>query len=137
MGGKDREDRPLFDWERTTRFFCYGLAMSAWYKLDNFLFLSNVSYLSTLSGPIMGRWNIFLERRFPSCSAQMGKLSIKSLSKRVAADQLIMYAAVLLSCIFHVFICLFFFRAPLGVCFCISIALGGNLTTNSRSSAYS
>jgi protein Mpv17 len=68
MGGKDREDRPLFDWERTTRFFCYGLAMS----------------------PIMGRWNIFLERRFPSCSAQMGKLSIKSLSKRVAADQLIM-----------------------------------------------
>jgi len=68
MGSKDPEDRPLFDIERTTRFFCFGLAMS----------------------PIMGRWNIFLERRFPSRRMQMGKLSIKSLSKRVAADQLIM-----------------------------------------------
>jgi len=68
MGGKDHEDRQLFDIARTTRFFCYGLAMS----------------------PIMGRWNFFLERRFPSCSMQKGKPSIKSLSKRVAADQLIM-----------------------------------------------
>ncbi|KAF9535557.1 hypothetical protein CPB83DRAFT_779622 [Crepidotus variabilis] len=60
-------ERKPYDVVRTTRFFCYGLAIS----------------------PVMGRWNAFLERRFPLRT--VGKrVSFKALSKRVAADQLIM-----------------------------------------------
>ena len=40
----------------------------------------------------MGRWNLLLERRFPLRSIKgSNKVSFKALSKRVAADQLIMY----------------------------------------------
>lgn len=85
MAGEAREDTSMFNIERTMRFFCYGLAMSAFSNWSHFI------GFSLFSGPIMGRWNIFLERRFPSRRLQMGKLSIKSLSKRLAADQLVMY----------------------------------------------
>ncbi|KAF5312596.1 hypothetical protein D9619_003338 [Psilocybe cf. subviscida] len=68
---KDQKDqnRPKFDVQRNMRFFCYGMAIS----------------------PLMGRWNVFLERRFPlRAIGGSGKVSFKALSKRVAADQLIM-----------------------------------------------
>ena len=76
------------------------LLLWAWNEcVVQIIILSNWLYhLSIFLGPVMGRWNVFLERRFPSCSPQIGKLSIKSLSKRVAADQLIMYSAFRLSC---------------------------------------
>jgi protein Mpv17 len=66
-GRRNGEERHTYDVARTTRFFCYGLAIS----------------------PVMGRWNAFLERRFP-LRRSTGKISFKALSKRVAADQLIM-----------------------------------------------
>ncbi|KAK7463833.1 hypothetical protein VKT23_007170 [Stygiomarasmius scandens] len=65
---KAHESRPQFDVARTLRFFVYGFAIS----------------------PFLGRWNAFLERRFPLRSASSGKVSVKALSKRVACDQLIM-----------------------------------------------
>ena len=45
-----------------------------------------------LSGPLIGRWNFFLERNFPlrPVESRTGNVSVKALSKRVAADQLIM-----------------------------------------------
>ncbi|KAI0690678.1 hypothetical protein BC835DRAFT_1434334 [Cytidiella melzeri] len=71
----DRDDRPHFDYTRTARFFAFGMAM----------------------GPVIGRWNFFLERHFPLRSSvifkgrmQEGKVSLKALGKRVAADQLVM-----------------------------------------------
>jgi len=46
-------------------------------------------------GPLIGRWNLFLERHFPlrvqsSRNAIAGKVSIPALAKRVGADQLLM-----------------------------------------------
>lgn len=42
-------------------------------------------------GPFIGRWNLFLENTFPlRALAGTGKVSLKALSKRVAADQLFM-----------------------------------------------
>ena len=52
------------------------------------------------TGPVMGRWNLLLERRFPLRSIKgSNNVSFKALGKRVAADQLIM--CVLLT--FHSF----------------------------------
>ncbi|CAA7264712.1 unnamed protein product [Cyclocybe aegerita] len=68
LGETEPQDRRGYDGARTLRFFCYGLAIS----------------------PIMGRWNAFLERRFPLRSWKRGKVSFTALSKRVACDQLIM-----------------------------------------------
>ena len=50
------------------------------------------------TGPLIGRWNFFLERHFPLRAqslrpGQPGKVSLKALGKRVAADQLFMYVA--------------------------------------------
>ncbi|EIM83393.1 uncharacterized protein STEHIDRAFT_101589 [Stereum hirsutum FP-91666 SS1] len=59
--------RPQYDAKRTLRFFIFGAAMS----------------------PFIGRWNKFLEWRFPLRS-EGGKISMSSLTKRVAADQIIM-----------------------------------------------
>ncbi|THV05978.1 hypothetical protein K435DRAFT_744166 [Dendrothele bispora CBS 962.96] len=67
-GHKEHESRPQFDVARTLRFFVYGFAIS----------------------PFLGRWNAFLERRFPLRSISNGKVSAKALTKRVACDQLIM-----------------------------------------------
>ncbi|KAI0085617.1 hypothetical protein BDY19DRAFT_430348 [Irpex rosettiformis] len=67
-----------FDYARTVRFFAFGVAM----------------------GPIIGRWNFFLERHFPLRKSmvlkghlQESKVSMKALAKRVAADQLLMAPA--------------------------------------------
>ncbi|KZT06761.1 uncharacterized protein LAESUDRAFT_678725 [Laetiporus sulphureus 93-53] len=62
-----------YDLPRTMRFFLFGFAM----------------------GPVIGRWNFFLERHFPlrfqsTTPNGIGKVDIRALSKRVAADQLIM-----------------------------------------------
>ncbi|KAF5384707.1 hypothetical protein D9757_006196 [Collybiopsis confluens] len=60
---------PRYDLDRTLRFFCFGFAIS----------------------PLIGRWNLFLERRFPLRTYPgSNKVSLKALSKRVAADQIIM-----------------------------------------------
>ncbi|KAK1229371.1 hypothetical protein PQX77_007548 [Marasmius sp. AFHP31] len=45
--------------------------------------------LSWLIGPLIGRWNAFLEHRFPLRSSG-SNVSLKALFKRVAADQLFM-----------------------------------------------
>ncbi|KDQ54727.1 hypothetical protein JAAARDRAFT_181270 [Jaapia argillacea MUCL 33604] len=66
--------RQPYDIARTLRFFCLGFGM----------------------GPLIGRWNIFLENRFPLRalpvigSSTIPKVSIPALTKRVAADQLFM-----------------------------------------------
>lgn len=46
----------------------------------------------THTGPLIGRWNFFLERNYPLRLAgnKTGNVSLKALSKRVAADQLFM-----------------------------------------------
>ncbi|PSR71306.1 hypothetical protein PHLCEN_2v12820 [Hermanssonia centrifuga] len=69
------DHRPPYDILRTVRFFAFGVGM----------------------GPVIGRWNFFLERHFPlrpssirMPQGQQGKVSLKALGKRVAADQLIM-----------------------------------------------
>ncbi|EPQ60936.1 hypothetical protein GLOTRDRAFT_68985 [Gloeophyllum trabeum ATCC 11539] len=68
---EDRQ-RQQYDVLRTLRFFAFGFTM----------------------GPVIGRWNIFLERRFPLRTVQTGssagKVSARALTKRVAADQLFM-----------------------------------------------
>ncbi|OBZ79660.1 Protein SYM1 [Grifola frondosa] len=66
----ERHNRPRYDFPRTLRFFAFGLAM----------------------GPLIGRWNFSLERNFPLRFAgkNPGKVSVPALSKRVAADQLLM-----------------------------------------------
>ncbi|KAI0082244.1 hypothetical protein K474DRAFT_1655605 [Panus rudis PR-1116 ss-1] len=66
---QSRDDRPRYDIPRTLRFFAFGFGM----------------------GPLIGRWNFWLERNFPLRSQSgSGKVSVRALSKRVAADQLIM-----------------------------------------------
>jgi hypothetical protein len=46
-------------------------------------------------GPVMGRWNAFLEARFPlKLFRHSEKISISALGKRVACDQLVMYASL-------------------------------------------
>jgi len=69
IGRKDHEPYRHYDFLRTLRFFCFGFTIS----------------------PVMGRWNTFLERRFPlRTSYYSQKISFKALSKRVACDQLVM-----------------------------------------------
>ncbi|CEL58309.1 Protein sym1 OS=Schizosaccharomyces pombe (strain 972 / ATCC 24843) GN=sym1 PE=3 SV=1 [Rhizoctonia solani AG-1 IB] len=58
---------PRYDPARTLRFFAFG----------------------TVMGPLIGRWNVFLENRFPLRSIG-GKVSMAALGKRVAADQIVM-----------------------------------------------
>ncbi|EEB91189.1 hypothetical protein MPER_10490, partial [Moniliophthora perniciosa FA553] len=66
---KDHEPKPHYDYARTLRFFCFGFCIS----------------------PLIGRWNAFLEHRFPLRAVSAGgRVSFRSLGKRVAADQLIM-----------------------------------------------
>jgi len=62
----DSHDRK-YDLVRTLRFAAFGVSM----------------------GPIIGRWNKFLEHAFPLRSAR-GKVRLPSLLKRVAADQTLM-----------------------------------------------
>ncbi|KAJ3480269.1 hypothetical protein NLI96_g8472 [Meripilus lineatus] len=60
-----------YDIPRTLRFFAFGLGM----------------------GPLIGRWNLFLEQRFPLRflnGHKTGSVSVKALTKRVASDQIIM-----------------------------------------------
>ncbi|KAF8845397.1 hypothetical protein BDN67DRAFT_919911 [Paxillus ammoniavirescens] len=64
----DHERRPGWDASRTLRFFCFGCGM----------------------GPLLGRWNLLLERRFPLRRRRTHRVSLKALSKRVAADQFVM-----------------------------------------------
>ncbi|TCD70055.1 hypothetical protein EIP91_005036 [Steccherinum ochraceum] len=63
-------ERQPFDFLRTARFFAFGFGM----------------------GPLIGRWNFFLERNYPLRLAgnKTGNVNLKALSKRVAADQLFM-----------------------------------------------
>ncbi|KIY51391.1 hypothetical protein FISHEDRAFT_71015 [Fistulina hepatica ATCC 64428] len=57
-----------YDFRRTLRFFIYGFALS----------------------PLVGRWNVLLERRFPLRKFEgSGRVSLRALSKRVACDQLV------------------------------------------------
>ncbi|KZV77614.1 hypothetical protein PENSPDRAFT_679158 [Peniophora sp. CONT] len=70
----DEKDRHPHEYDvlRTTRFFLFGAGVS----------------------PVIGRWNKFLEARFPlrliNGSGQAGRVSFRALAKRVAADQIIM-----------------------------------------------
>jgi len=67
--GDDQDERKRYDIARTARFFCFGFTIS----------------------PVMGRWNTFLETRFPLRSLKSTrKVCLKALSKRVACDQLLM-----------------------------------------------
>ncbi|KAJ4476736.1 hypothetical protein J3R30DRAFT_326152 [Lentinula aciculospora] len=68
--GKQEHTGPTrYDIDRTIRFFCFGFAIS----------------------PLIGRWNVFLERHFPlRASSGLGNVSLKALFKRVAADQIVM-----------------------------------------------
>ncbi|KAH9845956.1 hypothetical protein C2E23DRAFT_917661 [Lenzites betulinus] len=61
-----------YDVPRTLRFFAFGFGM----------------------GPVIGRWNVFLEQRSPlrsvGNSTGKGKVSLRALARRVGADQLFM-----------------------------------------------
>jgi len=62
-----------YDVPRTVRFFCFGFGM----------------------GPLIGRWNNFLEHSFPlkilgRSRARTSRVDLTSLTKRVSCDQLIM-----------------------------------------------
>jgi len=57
-----------YDVPRTLRFFCFGAGIS----------------------PLIGRWNQYLEFRFPLRSRRKGATSFAALSKRVAIDQIVM-----------------------------------------------
>jgi len=72
----DLRDKPRpYDPARTFRFFCFGFGL----------------------GPFIGRWHLFLENTVPLRVLQgTGKVSLKALSKRVAADQLLMAPAGLI-----------------------------------------
>ncbi|RDX56102.1 hypothetical protein OH76DRAFT_1460747 [Lentinus brumalis] len=60
---------PRYDIPRTLRFFAFGFGM----------------------GPLIGRWNFFLERHFPLRPVGgSGKVSLRALARRVGADQLFM-----------------------------------------------
>ncbi|KAK7058270.1 hypothetical protein VNI00_001901 [Paramarasmius palmivorus] len=66
---KEHEPQPHYDYVRTLRFFCFGFCIS----------------------PLIGKWNAFLESRFPLRALSAGgRVSFMSLGKRVACDQLIM-----------------------------------------------
>ncbi|KAL1740556.1 hypothetical protein HDZ31DRAFT_47264 [Schizophyllum fasciatum] len=65
---KPHEERLAYDPLRTLRFFVFGFATS----------------------PLIGKWNLFLERKFPLKSHAHQKVSFKSLGKRVACDQVVM-----------------------------------------------
>ena len=49
-------------------------------------------YLKSEQGPIIGRWDFFLERNFPlrTLGGGHGKVSLRALARRVGADQLFM-----------------------------------------------
>lgn len=64
---KPHEERFVYDPLRTLRFFVFGFATS----------------------PLIGKWNVFLERKFPLKAHPQGKVSLKSLGKRVACDQIV------------------------------------------------
>jgi len=72
----DPRDKPRpYDPARTFRFFCFGFGL----------------------GPFIGRWHLFLENTVPLRVLQgTGKVSLKALSKRVTADQLLMAPAGLI-----------------------------------------
>ncbi|KAG8988934.1 hypothetical protein FRB94_000317 [Tulasnella sp. JGI-2019a] len=59
-----------------------------WRHYDPLRTLRFVVFGATL-GPIIGRWNKFLEHNFPLRSA-VGTVSLRSLAKRVGADQIVM-----------------------------------------------
>ncbi|KAI0724326.1 hypothetical protein C8T65DRAFT_563362 [Cerioporus squamosus] len=64
-----RRHQPRYDIPRTMRFFAFGFGM----------------------GPVIGRWNFFLEHHFPLRSiGGSGKVSLRALARRVGADQLLM-----------------------------------------------
>ncbi|KAJ6509310.1 hypothetical protein C8R47DRAFT_17869 [Mycena vitilis] len=66
---KEHDERAPFDPTRTLRFFVFGATIS----------------------PFLGRWNTFLEKQFPlRALSGTGKVSVKALAKRVAADQIVM-----------------------------------------------
>ncbi|KAF8624777.1 hypothetical protein AX15_005667 [Amanita polypyramis BW_CC] len=69
LARRKHEEVNPYDFLRTVRFFCFGCMI----------------------GPFLGRWNMFLEHRFPLRTTQNSKkISFRALSKRVACDQIVM-----------------------------------------------
>jgi len=69
LARKRHEEVKHYDILRTVRFFCFGCMIS----------------------PFLGRWNTFLEYRFPLRATRGSpRISLRALSKRVACDQLVM-----------------------------------------------
>ncbi|KAI0374398.1 hypothetical protein BV20DRAFT_935863 [Pilatotrama ljubarskyi] len=73
VGTTNHRKKWHYDIPRTLRFFAFGFGM----------------------GPVIGRWNFFLERHFPlrpvrNSPTDPGKVSIRALARRVGADQLFM-----------------------------------------------
>ncbi|RPD81770.1 hypothetical protein L226DRAFT_451219 [Lentinus tigrinus ALCF2SS1-7] len=66
---ENHRHQPRYDILRTLRFFAFGFGM----------------------GPVIGRWNFFLEHNFPLRSiGGSGKVSLRALARRVGADQFLM-----------------------------------------------
>ena len=78
----------------TYRARCASLHLvSAWVRRRSSLRLQTEYRSSCIAGPLIGRWNFFLERNFPLRSigsGSTGKVSLRALARRVGADQLIM-----------------------------------------------
>jgi hypothetical protein len=93
---------------RTVRFFAYGATISTYFHVT---FIWNFGLMDVYAalGPILGRWNAFLESRFPLHVTRAIRrrpnaagglvrpaqgpppINYFALAKRVATDQLIMY----------------------------------------------
>ena len=69
---------------------CASLRLgSAWVSNPYGIVRATYTDSETWPGPIIGRWNFFLEDHFPLRS-QGGKVSLRALARRVGADQLFM-----------------------------------------------
>lgn len=88
---KEHDTLPVFDPIRTLRFFAFGFGMGEWSLQSE---MSHDVKLYCIPGPLIGRWNFLLERHFPlrlqTTNGTVGNVSLRALSKRVAADQLVM-----------------------------------------------
>lgn len=75
----------------------FSRSVSAWVGTRSLFWNTKLNFACTL-GPVIGRWNFFLERNFP-LRPQNGsnRVSARALAKRVGADQLFMYVLFVLS----------------------------------------
>ena len=76
-----------YDVARTLRFFLFGAGMS---KCPLHFCGAGFSCDRASLGPVIGRWNKYLEVKFPLRTRREGAINFAALFKRVAVDQIVM-----------------------------------------------